>query len=94
MPPCLSVIMPVYNERATVAGVIETVLKQPEVAELIIVNDASKDGSGDELERVKTTDPRIRVLHHEKNQGKGAALRTGIAHATAEIVIIQDADME
>jgi glycosyltransferase involved in cell wall biosynthesis len=94
MPPCLSVIMPVYNERATVAGVIETVLKQSEVAELIIVNDASTDGTAEELERASDSDSRIRIFHHEKNQGKGAALRTGIAHATAPIVIIQDADME
>jgi len=94
MNPCLSVIMPVYNERATVADVIQAVLRQPEVSELIIINDASYDGTGEELERVKTSDPRIRVMHHEKNQGKGAALRTGIAHATAPIVIIQDADLE
>jgi len=86
--------MPVYNERATVTGVIETVLHQPEVAELIIVNDASTDGSQEELDRVSIIDPRIRIFHHERNQGKGAALRTGIAHATADIVIIQDADME
>jgi glycosyltransferase involved in cell wall biosynthesis len=86
--------MPVYNERATVADVIKTVLKQPEVTELIVVNDASSDGTREELERIRYTDPRIKLLHHEKNQGKGASLRTGIAHATAEIVIIQDADME
>ena len=94
MPPCLSVIMPVYNERATVASVIATVLNQPEVAELIIVNDASSDGTREELERVAAGDARIRLFHHDHNQGKGAALRTGISHATADIVIIQDADME
>jgi len=94
MNPKLSVIMPVYNESSTVAFVIETVLKQPEVSELIIVNDASTDGTKEELERVTVSDIRVRLFHHEKNQGKGAALRTGIAHATAEIVIIQDADME
>jgi len=86
--------MPVYNECATVADVIKTVLKQSEVAELIVVNDASTDGTGEELERVGASDPRIRLCHHEQNQGKGAALRTGIAHATAPIVIIQDADMD
>jgi glycosyltransferase involved in cell wall biosynthesis len=64
------------------------------VAELIIVNDGSSDGTRDVLEGVKSSDERIRVFHHEKNQGKGAALRTGIIHASAPIVIIQDADME
>jgi glycosyltransferase involved in cell wall biosynthesis len=86
--------MPVYNERLTVASVVATVLRQPAVAELIIVNDASTDGTKEELELVSATDPRIRLLHHSKNQGKGAALRTGIRYATADIVIIQDADME
>ena len=94
MKPCLSVIMPVYNERATVVGVIHAVLQQPQVAELIVVNDASSDGTREELERIKNSDSRLRVYHHDKNQGKGAALRTGIAHATADIVIIQDADLE
>jgi glycosyltransferase involved in cell wall biosynthesis len=91
---CLSVIMPVYNERATVVGVIHAVLQQPQVAELIVVNDASSDGTREELERIKNSDSRLRVYHHDKNQGKGAALRTGIAQATADIVIIQDADLE
>jgi glycosyltransferase involved in cell wall biosynthesis len=94
MKPCLSVIMPVFNERATVAGIIETVLQQPQVAELIVVNDASSDGTREELERIKNSDARLRVYHHDKNQGKGAALRTGIAKATADVIIIQDADLE
>ena len=88
------VVMPVFNERATVADVVRLVLRQPHVAELIIVNDASLDGTFEVLEEIKSTDGRIRVIHHERNQGKGAALRTGIAHAAADIVIIQDADME
>ena len=88
------VVMPVFNERATVADVVRLVLRQPHVAELIIVNDASLDGTFEVLEEIKSTDGRIRVIHHERNQGKGAALRTGIAHAVADIVIIQDADME
>jgi len=91
---CLSVIMPVFNERSTVSGVIKTVLDQPSVSELIIVNDASVDGTREVLEGLKSSDVRIRVIHHERNQGKGAALRTGIAHAIADIVIIQDADLE
>lgn len=92
--PCLSVIMPVYNEAATVGEVIAIVLAQPCVAELICVNDCSSDGSGKVLDDLARTDPRLRVLHHPVNQGKGAALRTGIAHATSAIVIIQDADLE
>ena len=86
--------MPVFNEHSTVAEVIATVLSQPAVAELIIVNDASSDGTRDVLEALKESDPRIRVFHHNLNLGKGAALRTGIGHATADIVIIQDADLE
>jgi glycosyltransferase involved in cell wall biosynthesis len=91
---CLSIVMPVFNECTTVAAVISTVLEQPEVGELIIVNDASRDGSKEELERVKATDPRIKVFHHEVNQGKGAALRTGIRHASRDVILIQDADLE
>lgn len=86
--------MPLYNERETVESVVVLVLQQPEVGELIIVNDASRDGSGEELERIKTLDTRIKVFHHEVNQGKGAALRTGIRHATRQVVLIQDADLE
>lgn len=90
----LSVIMPVYNESATVRRVIETVLNQPSVAELIVVNDASTDGTREILDAIAATHSRVRVFHHERNQGKGAALRTGISKATADFVIIQDADLE
>ena len=76
--------MPVYNECQTVAAVVDTVLRQSTVAELIIVNDASSDGTREVLERMKADDPRIRVFHHNLNQGKGAALRSGIGHATAD----------
>lgn len=90
----ISVVMPVFNEAATVGQVIAVVLAQPEVRELICVNDCSSDGSGSVLDKLAASDPRIRVFHHEFNQGKGAALRTGISQAAAPIVLIQDADLE
>jgi len=92
--PCLSVVMPVYNEAATVRKVIDIVLAQRPVQELIVVDDCSTDGSWQILsEATKATD-RIRLIRHEQNQGKGAALATGISHANAPIVVIQDADLE
>jgi glycosyltransferase involved in cell wall biosynthesis len=92
--PCLSVIMPVYNEAKTVEEVIRKVIEQPEVAELITVNDASQDGTGDVLRELAKSLPRMKVIEHSVNQGKGAALRTGISHATQPYVLIQDADLE
>lgn len=86
--------MPVYNEAKTVAAVIETVLAQPSVFELIAVDDCSADGTGNVLRNLAAKEPKIKVFAHEKNQGKGAALRTGISKATGPFVIIQDADQE
>jgi glycosyltransferase involved in cell wall biosynthesis len=92
--PCLSVVMPVYNEAATVTHIIQTVLAQRPVQELVVVDDASTDGTATVLKQVAASDPRVRLLIHDHNQGKGAALRTGFSHATAPIVIVQDADLE
>jgi glycosyltransferase involved in cell wall biosynthesis len=92
--PCLSVVMPVYNEAATVAAVIAVVLAQRPVQQLIVVDDASSDASGTILKQLAANDPRIHFIQHPHNQGKGAALRTGFAAATAPYVIIQDADLE
>jgi glycosyltransferase involved in cell wall biosynthesis len=92
--PCLSVVMPVFNEAATVGEVIKTVLSQRSVQQLIIVDDCSTDGTWEKLLPLAQNDPRIKLVRHEINQGKGAALRTGFAHATSPIVIIQDADLE
>lgn len=97
VPPaerCLSVVMPVFNEAKTVAEVVRVVLEQPLVAELICVDDASQDGTRGVLEQLAAADPRIRVEVHAGNQGKGAALRTGLALVRSPYVIIQDADLE
>jgi glycosyltransferase involved in cell wall biosynthesis len=92
--PCLTAVMPVYNEAATVVEVVKVVLAQRPVQQLVIVDDCSQDGSWDQLQPIARIEPRIKLIRHEVNKGKGAALRTGLAHATSEIVIIQDADLE
>ncbi|MEA2345822.1 MAG: hypothetical protein QOF63_3991 [Thermoanaerobaculia bacterium] len=84
--------MPCFNERSTIEEIVDRVLESPFTAELVIVDDGSTDGTRDVL--AKLDDPRIRVVLHERNQGKGAALRTGFKHAAADYVIIQDADLE
>lgn len=90
--PCLSVVMPCYNELSTIEEIVSRVLAQPLTAELVVVDDGSTDGTRDIL--AGFTDPRIRVLLQETNQGKGAAIRRGFQEATADFVIVQDADLE
>ena len=89
----ISVVMPVYNEAKTIQEIVRRVLATGLVSELVIVDDGSKDGTRDLLADMNGRDG-IRVILHEKNQGKGTAVRTGIRAATGEIVIIQDADLE
>lgn len=86
--------MPAYNEARTIDSIIELVLSQEPVLELIAVDDCSRDATWERLQAWEKRDPRVRAFRHEINQGKGAALRTGISKATADYVIIQDADLE
>jgi glycosyltransferase involved in cell wall biosynthesis len=90
--PCLSVVMPCFNELATIEQVIERVLASPYTQELVIVDDGSTDGTRELLEKIDHV--RVRVIFQPRNQGKGAALRRGFAEATAPFVVVQDADLE
>lgn len=92
--PCLSVVMPVYNEAGTIASVVGNVLSQRPVQQLVIVDDCSTDGTWNKLAPLAQNEPRIKLVRHDHNQGKGAALRTGFTFATSPFVIVQDADLE
>ena len=91
--PLLSVVMPVYNERNTLEEIVGRVLAVPLRIELVAVDDASSDGSREILERL-SREHGFRVCRQERNQGKGAAVRRGIAEATGDIIVGQDADLE
>lgn len=90
----LSVIIPVYNERATVLALLARVRRAPFVKQIIMVDDGSTDGTRDLLRQQVDGNPDVLVVYHERNRGKGAALRTGIAHASGDFVLVQDADLE
>jgi len=89
---CLSVVIPCFNESATIATTLKRVLDSPYTAEVIVVDDGSTDGSPAIVDDLG--DPRVRVLRQPFNQGKGAAIRRGFTEATQRYVIIQDADLE
>jgi glycosyltransferase involved in cell wall biosynthesis len=95
LPPgfVLSVVIPVYNELQTIAEVVERVRRSGVPTEIIIVDDGSTDGTRELLKSWQGA-PDLRIIMHEVNQGKGSALRTGFSHATGDVVIVQDADLE
>ncbi len=90
----LSVLIPVYNERETIHEVIERVRAVPIETEIILVDDYSVDGTRDVLKKLAETEKDLKIRFHDVNRGKGAAIRTALAEATCDVVIIQDADME
>lgn len=89
----LTVVIPVYNERGTVAELVRRVQAVPIDKEVLLVDDGSTDGTLEVLTRL-AEQPGVRLICHERNQGKGAALRTGFKAATGDVVIVQDADLE
>ena len=89
----LTVIIPAYNEKLTIAEIINRVKAMEIVSEIIVVDDGSKDGTREILEQMGGLEG-LRVIFHPRNMGKGAAVRTGIQASTGDIVVIQDADLE
>ena len=90
----LSIVVPVFNEKDTLDEIVRRIQATSYDKEIVAVDDSSTDGSREILARLAEEHNNLRVFYHERNQGKGAALRTGFAQVTGEVVIIQDADLE
>ena len=93
MDICLGVIVPAYDEEATIGRVLRSVLAQPCVRQVVVVDDGSTDATWAAMQRF-SKDPRVTLVRHEGNRGKGAAVKTGLDAITAPVVIVQDADLE
>ncbi len=92
--PLLSVVIPVYNEAATIERIIEAVRAVDVEKEIVAVDDFSTDGTRERLQTIAERDGCLRVLYHDRNRGKGAALRTGFTAVRGRFVVVQDADLE
>jgi glycosyltransferase involved in cell wall biosynthesis len=90
----LGIVMPVFNEERWLDTILERVLARPEVAQVVAVDDGSTDRSWQLLQLKKETDARVEIIRHNKNHGKGAAIRTALEHIKTPLILIQDADLE
>ncbi|MCP4535889.1 MAG: glycosyltransferase family 2 protein [Chloroflexi bacterium] len=88
----LSILMPAHNEVQTIAEIVERVLTVPLDQEIVLVDDGSFDGTSEIVDKLASS--RVKVIHHPSNQGKGAAVRTGLEAVTGDVIVIQDADLE
>ncbi len=92
--PYLSVLIPALNEGRTLSQILDAVLASPVDLEVVLVDDGSTDGTWEVMEARAAADPRVQAIRHDRNRGKGGAIRTALQHAHGEVVLIQDADLE
>jgi len=92
--PTLTFLIPIYNESATVEEIVSRVQASGLADEIVLVDDGSTDGTDELLRAIQANQPQIKLISHPTNQGKGAAIRSGIAQVTSDLVLIQDADLE
>src|SRR3954451_1542323 len=92
--PLVSLVVPAFQEAKTIEELLLSTVALPFPLETIVVDDGSTDGTGDIVERLAAAGDDVKLIRHTRNRGKGAAVRTGIAATTGDIVVIQDADLE